>query len=133
MAARDRSAIRPAFVPDPRRPHIIADRSGLVLDERTGQASYDGTPVSLSIRQFDLLLVLVSNPGRLITSQELAEHAWGERHDSSETVRSSVKAIRSRLRAAGASPETLATVWGLGYRWDGASLSKTSELVEIAS
>jgi DNA-binding response OmpR family regulator len=133
VAVRDRSAIRPVFVPDPRRALIVADRSGLVLDERTGQASYDGTRVSLSIRQFDLLFVLVSNPGRLITSSELAEHAWGERQDSSETVRSAVKAIRSRLRAAGASPVILATVWGLGFRWDGASTSKASELIEIAS
>jgi DNA-binding response OmpR family regulator len=133
MAVRDRSAIRPAFVPDPRHALVVADRSGLVLDERSGRASYDGAPVSLSIRQFDLLLVLVSNPGRLITSGELAEHAWGERQESSETVRSAVKAIRARLRAAGVSVDVLATVWGLGFRWDGASRSKTSRPVEIAS
>jgi DNA-binding response OmpR family regulator len=133
MAVRDRSAIRPAFVPDQRRPRVVADTSGLVLDEPSGEASYDGTPVALSSRQFDLLLVLVSNPGRLITSYELAEHAWGERQGSSETVRSAVKAIRSRLRASGAPPEILATVWGLGFRWDGSSTAKTSGPIEIAS
>ena len=131
MAVRDRSAIRPAFVPLPPRMRLIVDTSGLVLDEPSGSASYDGNPVPLSRRQFDLLLVLVSNPGRLITSAELARHAWGERHDSSETVRSAVKAVRARLRAAGGSPDAVATVWGLGYRWDGA-LERSADLTARA-
>ncbi len=106
----------------------MADASGLVLDDASGTASYGGDPLALSARQFDLLLVLVSNPGRLITPYELAEHAWGEQLGSSETVRSAVKAVRARLRTVGASSEVLATVWGLGFRWDGEPLDTATDL-----
>jgi DNA-binding response OmpR family regulator len=133
MAVRDRGTIRRAFVPHRRQSSVLVDRSGLVLDEQVRTASYDGIPVDLSERQFGLLLVLVSNPGRLVTPYELGLHAWGEEQSSSETVRSAVKAVRARLRAAGAPTEDLATVWGLGYRWDGLLVENSSQHVEIAS
>jgi DNA-binding response OmpR family regulator len=132
MAVRDRTAIRPVFVPRPRA-DTVADPSGLVLDELTGEASYEGRRISLSARQFDLLVVLVGNAGRLVTPQELALHAWGERMNSSETVRSAIKAVRARLGCAGVPVERLVTVWGLGYRWDRASIDNSSRVVEMAS
>jgi len=115
---RDRSAIRPEFVPRRHRSLLLEDPTGLVLDEARRVATYRDADLRLTGRQFDLLLVLIGNSGQLITPRELALYAWGERLQSDETVRAAVKAIRTRLRAAGHPLDSLVTVWGLGYRWD---------------
>jgi DNA-binding response OmpR family regulator len=104
-----------------------------VLVQPDRAASYAGVPLPLSARQFDLLYVLVSHAGRLITPVELAVHAWGEPLGSRESVRKSVTAIRLRLEGLGAPPEHLATIRSLGYRWDSVVASPPMDVRDIAS
>jgi DNA-binding response OmpR family regulator len=132
MAPRDRSALRPVFVPEPLHVDRVQDVSGLVLHAGARAASFRGVTVDLTPRQVDLLMLLVRHPGRMLSPRELATHAWGETRDPSETVRSAVKVIRARLRTAGLRADALVTVWGVGYRWDGvlvAAPARASALV----
>ena len=118
MAARDRSRLRPAFVPVPRPGQPVHSSAGLVLDAARGTAVWHGEPLGLTARELALLELLARHPGRLITGEELSEHAWSELLVSRHTVASTVKRIRARLREAGFDAEALVTVRGLGYRWD---------------
>jgi DNA-binding response OmpR family regulator len=118
VVARDRSRLRPDFCPATTSPERLVDASGLVLDPQTRRVVLGGDDVALTRRQFALLHVLVAHPSRLLTARELSTHAWNEPWGSQESVRQTVKSIRSRLREAGVSPQHLATVRGLGYRWD---------------
>jgi DNA-binding response OmpR family regulator len=66
-------------------------------------------------REFDLLALLVSHPGRAFSRKFLLEHLWGYDYDGADrTVDSHIAQVRRKLGAEGAH---IATVWGVGYRW----------------
>jgi DNA-binding response OmpR family regulator len=117
MTTRDRSAVRPAFRPRPGW-SVASPYSDVVQRDGDGELTASGRPLRLPSRQADLLLLLLRHPGRLITPEELSVHAWGEHDTSRDAVASVVKRIRIRLREIGVDDSFLATVRGLGYRWD---------------
>jgi len=77
-------------------------------------ASLDGTPVELTPKEFDLLALLVRNPGRAFARDYLIEKVWGyDAAGSDRTVDTHVLRLRRKLGPVG---ERIETVWGVGYR-----------------
>ncbi len=77
----------------------------------------DGEDVDLTRREFDLLALLASNPGRAFSRPYLLERLWGDDVEVFDrTVDSHVVRLRKKLGPAGA---RIATVWGVGYRFTG--------------
>ena len=89
---------------------IDADkRRVLLLDE----------PVSLTAREFDLLLHFVRNPGHVFSRAQLLDSVWGYGHDGYEhTVNSHINRLRAKIEPDPASPTLIVTVWGVGYKLD---------------
>jgi len=78
----------------------------------------DGEELPLNRKEFDLLYYFVSNPGRLLSKDALAESVWGDyidQADSFDFIYSQVKNLRKKLKTAGALPEIKA-VYGFGYK-----------------
>jgi DNA-binding response OmpR family regulator len=90
----------------------------LLLDVAAHQASLDGTPLSLTGREFDLLAFLLANPGQAFTREELMQRVWGWEFGDQSTVTVHVRRLREKVEADPSNPVRLATVWGIGYRWD---------------
>jgi two-component system OmpR family response regulator len=85
------------------------------VDART--VSVNGEPVALTRFEFDLLAYLLQRPGRAIPRAQLASHALGPLDERTDrTVDSHLARIRKKLGPAAAA--ALATVWGIGYRFD---------------
>jgi DNA-binding response OmpR family regulator len=95
----------------------------LLLDVAAHQASLDGTPLSLTGREFDLLAFLLANPGQAFTRTELMQRVWGWEFGDQSTVTVHVRRLREKVEADPSNPVRLATVWGVGYRWDAAGSS----------
>jgi DNA-binding response OmpR family regulator len=75
----------------------------------------DGRPAELTPREFELLALLVRNPGRAFARDYLMEKVWGyEAGGSDRTVDTHVLRLRKKLGAVG---ERIETVWGIGYRF----------------
>lgn len=71
--------------------------------------------LDLTRREFDLVALLASHPGRAFSRDFLLEHLWGYDYDGADrTVDSHVAQIRRKFGAEGAHIDT---VWGVGYRW----------------
>lgn len=82
------------------------------------EVRYDGNRLDLTGKEFDLLLYFLSNRGRVLTKQAIAEHLWGDYVDTLDHfdfVYQHIKNLRKKLQAADA-PAMLHTVYGLGYR-----------------
>ncbi|WP_380166165.1 response regulator transcription factor [Jannaschia sp. R86511] len=95
-------------------------RSGtLVVDPVARTVTRDGAPVSLTLRELDLLLHLLRHPGRAFSRDDLLSQVWGWDFGDHSTVTVHVRRLRHKIEADPARPELLATVWGIGYRWDG--------------
>jgi DNA-binding response OmpR family regulator len=87
----------------------------LRLDPAGRTATVDGIPVDLTRTEFDLLLLLATNPGRAFSRDFLLEHVWGYDYDGAgRTVDSHVMRLRRKLGDLG---EQIVTVWGVGYRF----------------
>lgn len=70
--------------------------------------------------EFDILWVLCSNRGRVISAEELFEMVWGEKYlDRNNTVMVHIRRIREKLEGTGGDrPRIIKTVWGVGYKID---------------
>ena len=75
----------------------------------------EGQQIDLTRREFDLLALLATHPGRAFSRDFLLEHLWGYEYDGADrTVDSHVAQVRRKLGPHG---ENITTVWGVGYRW----------------
>jgi two-component system, OmpR family, response regulator ResD len=89
----------------------------LAVDVPGRQAVVDGRPLTLTSREFDLLVHLVAHPGRAFTRDELMRQVWGWTFGDTSTVTVHVRRLREKVEADPANPARLVTVWGVGYRW----------------
>jgi DNA-binding response OmpR family regulator len=90
----------------------------LVIDTTARQASRAGTPLSLTTREFELLEFLVSHAGAAFTRAELLSRVWGWDFGDHSTVTVHVRRLREKVEHDPARPVRIATVWGVGYRYD---------------
>ena len=88
----------------------------LVVDAGSRMATLDGAPMHLTRKEFELLTVLVSNPGRAFSREFLVERIWGTDFDGFDrAVDTHVTRLRKKLGPLG---DRIVTVWGVGYRFN---------------
>jgi DNA-binding response OmpR family regulator len=120
LVLRIRSVLRRAApAADPPPPATITD-GGLRLDTARRLAELDGTPLSLTVREFDLLVFLLCHPGRAWSRAELLDKVWGWQFGDQSTVTVHVRRLREKIEPDPAEPRRLLTVWGIGYRYEAA-------------
>lgn len=91
----------------------------LLIQPETGEVRVGQHPVALTRKEFDLLLYLVANAGRVLSRGALAEHLWGDemdQADSFDVLYTHVKNLRKKLLGAGC-PDYLQTLYGTGYKF----------------
>ena len=77
-----------------------------------------GTPIDLTAKEFDLLLHLAQNPGRVYSREQLLDFVWGYNHSGYEhTVNSHINRLRAKVETDPANPRYVLTVWGVGYKF----------------
>ncbi len=89
----------------------------------------EGTPIELTNKEFELLLLFARNPGRVYSRQELLDQVWGYQHSGySHTVNTHINRLRSKIEENPSEPTYVRTVWGVGYRFvERSELESTSE------
>jgi DNA-binding response OmpR family regulator len=93
----------------------------LRVDTRRHQAWLGDGLLGLTSREFDLLAHLMAHPGTAFSRRELMEQVWGWEYGDESTVTVHVRRLREKVESDPARPVRLQTVWGVGYRWDGAA------------
>ena len=99
----------------------------LVVDTTAHQVTLDGQPLALTGREFDLLAFLLANQGQAFTREELMQRVWGWDFGDQSTVTVHVRRLREKVETDPSSPVRLATVWGVGYRWDAQTTAVAQE------
>ncbi len=78
-----------------------------------------GQPVTLTAREFDLLLHFVRHPGQVFSRAQLLDSVWGYGHEGYEhTVNSHINRLRAKIEQNPSQPDYIVTVWGVGYKLD---------------
>ena len=79
----------------------------------------DGDPVAMPLKEFELLELLMRNPGRVLTRGQLIDRVWGSDYfGDTKTLDVHIKRIRSKIERQPSEPVQLVTVRGLGYRFE---------------
>jgi len=102
-------------------PVIMLTALGSVVDSTEHTATLGGHRLSLTAREFDLLRFFLSHPGQAFSRDELLQKVWGWSFGDQSTVTVHVRRLREKVEADPTHPVRLATVWGVGYRWEPAS------------
>ena len=89
---------------------------GLEVNESTFEVRVDDTPVKMTPMEFKILLLLIKNPGRVFSADEIYERVWNERAVNTETVMVHVRNIREKIEINLKEPKYLKVVWGVGYK-----------------
>jgi DNA-binding response OmpR family regulator len=91
---------------------------GVVLDRSTRQVTIAGTPVSLTVTEFELLATLMDNPGRVFSRENLLERLHGFGVDGvARTIDVHVRNLRAKIEPDPPNPTYVTTVYGVGYRF----------------
>lgn len=91
----------------------------LYVSQKKHQVKVDGEEITLTLKEFEILLLLLSNPGIVFTRAQLLDKIWGYQFDGeSRTVDVHIRTLRQKLKDAG---HYIETVRGMGYKIGGSS------------
>ena len=98
------------------RPSVLRC-GGIELDDGAKTVTLDGEPVALTRTEYDILKLLMENPGQVFSPKEIYRRVWKDAPIGSEgTVAVHIRHLREKLEIDPAEPRCLKVVWGQGYK-----------------
>jgi len=89
----------------------------LEVDPARRVARLRGEDLALTVREFDLLVYLISHPGVALKRADMLNEVWGWTFGDQSTVTVHVRRLREKIERDPANPKRIQTVWGVGYRY----------------
>jgi len=122
LLARVRAALRrghaPAAAMGARRRVILFGEVEVDVDARNVKRG--GEPVEMTAREFDVLVCLINERGRVLSRDDIFRRVWGPKHHGTpRTVDNFIQQLRAKLESDPQEPAHIQTVRGVGYRFDG--------------
>jgi DNA-binding response OmpR family regulator len=122
LVARVRAVLRRATGPlaaaHAGGPAVFVD-GDLHVDVAARQARLGDEEVALTAREFELLVFLMRHPRQAFRREDLLQQVWGTRYGDTSTITVHVRRLREKVEPDPSHPVRIATVWGVGYRWEG--------------
>ena len=116
LKARVRALLRRSGAAEQKKAEAVLTAGHIRLDAAARAAWRDGAPVELTAKEFDLMELLLRNPGRVYSRENLLNVVWGYEYIGDyRTVDVHVRRLREKLELDPASPEFIRTKWGVGY------------------
>lgn len=118
LKARVRALLRRASITAPSTVQLSSalTRGHITIDEERRSATKNGEPIELTMKEFDLILFLMKNPGRVYSRENLLDLVWGyDYQGDTRTVDVHIRRLREKLELDPAKPRYIVTKWGVGY------------------
>jgi DNA-binding response OmpR family regulator len=111
-----RASLGQQIVADHKAEENIIENGDLVLDKSNRRLTILGTEYNLTSKEFDMLLLLVTNPKKVFSRVDLLHTIWGEDYPGDErTVDVHVRRLREKIEPNPKEPKYVRTKWGVGY------------------
>ena len=99
-----------------RNPEDTLMAGHITLDRASRDVQREGLSVDLTAKEFDLLELLMSHPGRVFSREKLLDQVWGYEYQGDyRTVDVHIRRLREKVELVPASPQYILTKWGVGY------------------
>lgn len=89
---------------------------GLELNEDTVHVTVDGVPVKLTPMEFKILRLLMQNPGKVFSADEIYSRIWNEKAINTDTIMVHIRNLREKIEYNPKNPKYIRVVWGVGYK-----------------
>lgn len=97
----------------------LLDFNGLLINKNTHEVRLYDRELGLTPLEIDILWLLASNRGQVISAERLFESVWGEKYlDRNNTVMVHIRRLREKMGEPSRNPKFIKTVWGVGYKID---------------
>jgi two-component system response regulator RegX3 len=120
LVARMRAVLRRAPREDEEAVSAEAMEVGDVrLDPERHEVFVRGEPISLPLKEFELLEILLANAGRVLPRETLIDRVWGPHYvGDTKTLDVHIKRLRSKVEESPSAPRRITTIRGLGYKYE---------------
>ena len=116
LLARVRAQLRKPASP-PEQP--VLRSAGVEVDRQARTVTVSGEPVMLRAKEFDVLVTLMTNEGKVVTREDLMSQVWDEHwFGSTKTIDVHISSLRRRLGEAVGEASRITALRGVGYRWE---------------
>ncbi len=118
LLARVRSQLRRyLLLGGARQEEATLNLGNISLDDRSKEVTVDGEAVSLTPREYEILRLLMQNPGKVFRPEEIYRAVWkDEPYGAEGTVAVHIRHLREKLEITPSEPRYLKAVWGQGYK-----------------
>jgi two-component system response regulator RegX3 len=104
-------------------PHVldgeVMEVGDVALDPERHEVTVRGEPVSLPLKEFELLAILLDNAGRVLTRETLIDRVWGPDYvGDTKTLDVHIKRLRAKVEREPSAPTRIITIRGLGYKFE---------------
>lgn len=107
-----------------KKEYEVLSIGGIELDDRTKEVTLDGEKVSLTPTEYDILKLLMENPGSVYSPAQIYAAVWKDNpYGTENTVAVHIRHLREKLEYNSAEPRYLKSVWGCGYKMSDISKS----------
>jgi two-component system response regulator RegX3 len=97
----------------------VIEVAGVVLDPDEHRVTVRGIGITLPLKEFELLHLLLANAGRVLTRDTLIDRVWGSDYvGDTKTLDVHIKRLRSKIEADPAVPTRIVTIRGVGYKYE---------------
>ncbi|MER6990035.1 response regulator transcription factor [Saccharopolyspora hirsuta] len=118
LVLRVQSVLRRTHAAPAARPDGVLRAGDLQVDRSARVVTKAGRERSLPVKEFELLVFLIQNAGRVVRRDELMREVWSHDFGDASTVTVHVRRLREKIEDNPSRPVLLKTVWGVGYRFD---------------
>jgi two-component system response regulator RegX3 len=119
LLARIKAVLRRGAVPETNESRSVLEAGPVRLDTERHAVTVNGQPVTLPLKEFELLEYLMDNTNRVLTRGQIIDRVWGSNYyGDTKTLDVHVKRIRSKIEPDPANPKFIMTIRGLGYKFE---------------
>jgi hypothetical protein len=92
------------------------EAGGIKIDRASHEVIIDGSPVDLSVKEFELLLYFMTNKGIALSREKILNNVWNyDYFGDARTIDTHVKKLRAKMGDKG---DLIKTIWGIGYKFE---------------
>lgn len=104
---------------DTEKPSGVCSAGSISMNTKTREVTVDGDPVPLTNTEYEILKLLIENPGQVFSTKEIYRRVWKSDPIGEEnTIAVHIRHLREKLEITPAEPRYLKVVWGQGYKLD---------------
>lgn len=104
---------------DLKEKNTVIHSGALSIDKEAKQVFLNGREISLTVKEYELLLLFVEHPGKTLHKDYLFQQIWGiDSFSENQTLTVHIKMLRDKIEEEPKKPKRIQTVWGVGYRYE---------------